>query len=137
MSPRTEVRMRWMLLLAAAWALIGCSTTRQINISTKPADALISVDGADRGKGPVPETFSFKGDETHHVSANVSATSTKDVPLTASYDKPDLLIELKPRTKRFSVHIDPVPASISVDGKPQGDSPLEDTQLTPPLHLRR
>jgi len=125
--------MRWILFLTAAWALIGCSTTREINITTKPADALISVDGADRGKGQVVESLSFKGDEVHHISAKRLGYRDEDVPLTSQYDKPDLLIELKPRTKQFTVHVEPVPATISVDGKPQGDAPVADTQLILPF----
>jgi Tol biopolymer transport system component len=123
-----------MMVLGLAWALLGCATSREITITSKPADALLNIDGTDRGQGPVTEKFSFSSsDDVHHVTARRLGYMDEAVPLTSQYDQSELVIEMHPRTKRVAVHVTPVPGMVTLDGKPQGDSPVEDIQLTLPF----
>ena len=102
--------------------LAGCATTRQITISAKPDDAAINIDGTDRGRGPITEKFTFHGsDDVHHVTASRLGYTPQVVDLTRKFDKSDLFLELQPRTREILLHVTPVPAAISIDGKPQGE----------------
>ncbi|WP_428940780.1 hypothetical protein [Fontivita pretiosa] len=112
-------------IVALALLVGGCATTRVVTISTKPADATISIDGVTRGRGPVTETFTFSSaEQTHRVVA--SRMGYKDTPVTLNrdYNRPDLLIELKPLTRVIHITVAPVPAIISVDGKPITSEPV-------------
>lgn len=125
--------MRWSAIL---WVglLAGCVTTRQITVSAKPADATINIDGLDRGRGPITEKFTFHGSEdVHRVTATRLGYTPQVVDLTGKFDNPDLLLELQPRTRQVQVHVTPVPATVAVDGQPQGDQPAADLSLTLPF----
>ncbi|HXE52377.1 MAG TPA: PEGA domain-containing protein [Tepidisphaeraceae bacterium] len=125
--------MRWIAVCAAVVA-VGCATNRQITISARPEDATIAVDGMDRGHGPVNEKFTFHGDEdVHHVTATRLGYTPRSVDLTRSYDQPDLVITLEPRKKDVVLHVSPVPATVTLDGKAVGDGPVRDLTLTLPF----
>jgi len=125
--------MRWSAILWMA-LLAGCATTRQITISAKPDDAAINIDGTDRGRGPITEKFTFHGsDDVHHVTASRLGYTPQVVDLTRKFDKSDLFLELQPRTREILLHVTPVPAAISIDGKPQGDGPVADLSLSLPF----
>lgn len=125
--------MRWFLICGLAF-LTGCVTRREITISASPADAAIAIDGADRGTGPITQKFKFKGaDDVHQVSASRLGYTPQTIDLTGSYDKPDLLIQLEPRKKAVTIHITPVPAMVTVDGKPVSDVMIADTTVTLPF----
>src|SRR5579884_3612696 len=110
--------MRWVMVWLVAMAA-GCATNREVTISARPADAVISVDGTPRGRGPVTEKLTFHGDEeVHHVSASRPGYQDRVVDLTRDDDKAEVLIELQPKTKRVTVRVVPVPAIVSVDGRP-------------------
>lgn len=125
--------MRWTVALLGVGLLAGCATTREITISTKPADASLNIDGADRGRGPVTQKFSFGGAEVHHVVASRLGYTSEDIPLTSQYEKSDLLIELRPRTKQVGIHVTPVPAVVTIDGKPQGEGEVSELSLSLPF----
>jgi len=117
----------FMLILAA-----GCAATRDVAISTRPPDADITIDGLPRGKGPLTQTFTFASDaETHSVTA--SRFGYSDTTVTVGKDDPqdNLVIELKPRTKRVSFTVLPVPGVVSVDGRPISPDPV--TQISADL----
>jgi hypothetical protein len=114
--------------------LVGCVTERQITVSARPGDAMITIDGTDRGPGPIAQTFKFRGgDDVHHVSATRMGYASQTVDLTKGYDQPDLLIQLEPQKKTLSFHVTPLPGVISVDGKQVGDAPLAETTLVLPF----
>ncbi len=115
---------RWVVPLLFLGA-IGCATSHDVQISTHPSDAIISVDGVRRGRGPLKETFTFATDaETHVISA--SRLGYKDVSLQVGrdFDRDSLLMELKPRSKRVTFIVTPVPGTVSVDGKPVSPDPI-------------
>ena len=60
--------MRRLLALPIAFLLVGCAVTKNINITTRPPDASIKIDGVDRGKGRVMAPIVFKDKkEIHNV----------------------------------------------------------------------
>lgn len=125
--------MRWIALCGLVF-LVGCVTERQITISARPADAIITIDGTDRGHGPIAENFQFHGDDVHHISASRLGYASQTVDLTKGYDQPDLLIQLEPQKKTLTIHVTPVPAEIMVDGKSvTPDGPVSDTTVVLPF----
>ena len=123
--------MRWI----AAWALalltlMGCATTREIRVTAEPPDAAIAVDGITRGRGPITEKLTFHGDDVHRVTASRLGYTPQTVDLTRNFDKHELNIALQPRTRQVALHVTPVPAVITVDGKPLGDAPTQDATIT-------
>lgn len=127
--------MRWIAACGLTLFLVGCVTERQITISAKPADATITIDGTDRGPGPITEEFKFHGnDDVHHVAATRRGYASQTVDVTRGYDQSDLLIQLEPQKKTVTLHVAPVPAVVSVDGTPQNDAqPIGETTVTLPF----
>ena len=122
--------MRWMLACMLG-LLSGCTTTREVTVSARPPDAVLSVDGVDLGPGPLKQTLTFKGDDDiHRVTASRPGYAPQTVELTSAYDKPELTIELQPQTRQVRIHVTPVPATITFDGKPVTDQPVQDVNLT-------
>jgi len=102
----------------------GCATTRTITVSTKPADAVIRVDGTEIGKGSVRQQFTFENDKTvRRVTASKVGFKDQTFNLTREYDKETLVIDLKPQTKRINISVNPVPAVVSINGKPVNPEP--------------
>jgi Tol biopolymer transport system component len=111
------IRLLSILLLCSL--TVGCVTTRRLTITSKPADAMIKVDGVDVGKAPVLHEFAFKDDkEIHRVSAAKLGFKEQTFNLTRDFDKETLTIDLKPQTKRINISVSPVPAVVSINGKP-------------------
>jgi len=99
----------------------GCAVSKEITVSTKPADALIKIDGVDRGRGPITETFTFNNEtDVRRVQASRLGYKEQTVNLTRDFDKTSLLVELKPQTKRVTINVLPVPGTILVDGRLMG-----------------
>lgn len=116
--------MRWIVPVLFLGA-IGCATSHDVQISTRPSDAVISVDGVRRGRGPLKETFSFGNDaETHLVSASRLGYKDQSIQVGRDFDTDSLVLELKPRTKRITFIVTPVPGTVSVDGKPVSPDPI-------------
>ena len=120
--------LRWLVLLAVC-CLVGCARTRVVTISTVPADAMIRVDGRDRGRGPITETFTFAGDtDVHRVIARRAGYAEKVVAITPDFDRESIVIELKPVTRQLTFRVTPADATIKVDGEPvPTDAPGEAT----------
>ena len=115
-------------LLCLSLVLVGCATTRTVTITARPPDALLKINGVDRGRGPVTETFTFNSDaDVHRVQASRLGFKDQTVTLARSFDKNSLLIELRPQTKRLSFSVSPVPGTIYVDGKPLAPDPVVTT----------
>jgi Tol biopolymer transport system component len=97
---------------------VGCTTTRVLNVTTKPPDALIRIDGVERGKGQVTEQIIFGPNaETHTVTVSRVGYKEQTVPLKKDFPPEPLNVELKYLTKRITVSVQPVPATIAVDGR--------------------
>src|SRR5215213_937906 len=108
-----------LLALFTAIAQVGCETTKSITITTRPPDASIAIDGADRGKGQVTENFVFSNDQPKH-EVRVSRLGYQEQPVTIDkgFKGDTLNVDLKPLRARITVNVSPVPAMILIDGKP-------------------
>jgi Tol biopolymer transport system component len=133
--------MRWLFpfFLALSLALVGgCATTKTLTISTKPADAILTVDHIEVGRGPQTLEFSFgSAGQTHLVVAK--RMGFKDTPLVLKEDSPEferkrVEIELLAPKRTVTIKTN-MPALISIDGKPVSDKLLTEykTELQFPI----
>jgi hypothetical protein len=117
-----------LLAIVSLYLAGGCATTRTVTITARPADALIKIDGVDRGRGPVTENFTFTdASAVHRVQAVRLGFKDQTVNLTRDFDKETLLIDLKPQTKRVTFNVAPVGGMVYVDGKPLAADPVIST----------
>jgi hypothetical protein len=119
--------MRCLLLsLAFAFLAVGCATTKNMTITTRPPDASIKIDGIERGKGKVTAPIIFKDKKDTHVVL-VSRMGYKDqtITLKQDYQGETLNVDLKPLTKRVTITVSSVPGKINIDGKPVSNEPME------------
>ncbi|HEY8667734.1 MAG TPA: PEGA domain-containing protein [Tepidisphaeraceae bacterium] len=112
-----------LVVLAAGTA--GCATKKVITVSARPADTRIIIDGTDRGRGPITETFLWNGDkDVHKVGGLRPGYKDQTISLSRDYDKDNVVIEMKPLTRRVMINVTPVPAVVSIDGKPVTPDPV-------------
>lgn len=122
--------MRCCCLVLLVASVAGCAASRSVTISTRPEDADLSIDGAPRGKAPLTENFVFANDtEIHFVTASRPGYKDQTVRVTKTDDSPALQIDLHPQSKHVSFTVMPVPAVISVDGRPLGPDPVTQTSV--------
>lgn len=101
--------------------LTGCAVQKTVTITTRPPDAVVKVNGAERGRGNVIEKFVFQNPgDVFYVTASRKGYQDRTVTVTRESVQDTLPIELKPHVRRINVVTSPpgVPAIISVDGKP-------------------
>ncbi len=106
-------------------SLIGCTTTRNFNIDSKPTGAQIKVDGIPQGIAPVVSPIRFSSTtESHVITATKAgfADATESVHFESSTD---VTIELKPGTRFVKVNVEPLAANITVNGKPMTKAPVK------------
>ncbi|HEX8325047.1 MAG TPA: PEGA domain-containing protein [Tepidisphaeraceae bacterium] len=118
--------MKAMLMLAACVLLVtGCSVQRNVTITTQPPDALIRVNNAERGTSPVIERFVFqKPQDVFYVTASRKGFQDQTVSVMRDSVGESLNIQLKPYVRRVSMMVQPVPAIISLDGRPLTAEPV-------------
>ncbi|MGB7157699.1 MAG: PEGA domain-containing protein [Tepidisphaeraceae bacterium] len=111
--------MRSILPALFALLLVGCAQTRTFTITTRPPDATIAIDNVERGQGQVtvPVVFKDKND-THTVTVTRLGYKDQELPLTRSFDRDLVEIELRPQTRRIMFTVSPAPATLKLDGKP-------------------
>lgn len=112
-------------LILSLLLMTGCATERTFTISTIPPDATIRIDGIDRGKGPIEESFTFKNAQDEH-RITVLRPGYKDATLAIRRDEPEksIVIPMKPETKQVRFSIGPVPAVLRIDGMPVTSEPV-------------
>ncbi len=118
--------MRWASVVVAAMALAvgGCSEQRVFTISTRPAPGNIQVDGADKGQSPVTLPLTFDSRKaSFRVDAARRGYKDQSVEVTRKTDL-NLVIDLKPLTRRVSFTIRPFPAKLAVNGKAVSPAPI-------------
>lgn len=116
--------MRVLAILFSMILLTGCQTVRTVNISTKPADAVIKVNNVEVGKGAVRHQFVFTAaNPNHRVTATRLGYKDAIYNVARDYDRETLVLELKKESKRISISTSPVPAVISINGKPVASDP--------------
>jgi Tol biopolymer transport system component len=113
------------MLLAALLFVSGCATTRTVTLTTQPPDALIKVNNVERGTSPVIEKFVFQQPtDVFYVTASRKGFQDQTVTVTRESANESLNISLKPYVRKVSVIIQPVPAIISLDGRPLTPEPV-------------
>src|SRR5688500_6418895 len=110
--------MRPLLLAISALLLVGCSTTRTFTITARPADAKIAIDNVERGQGRVTLPLVFKDkNDTHTVLVSRLGYKDQEIPLTRDFDRSQIDVELRPRTRRITLTVSPAPATLFIDGR--------------------
>src|SRR5690606_40871478 len=100
-------------------AVAGCATERTVTISTQPPDAFINIDGVDRGRAPVTQTFLFTQDsQAYTIIAKREGYEDATWRLTRDFTGQDRTIELAPPTRTVTFNVAPEPAVISINGQP-------------------
>lgn len=117
--------MRRIVGLLLALVAVGCTTQRTITINTRPTDATIKINGVDRGRAPITETFLFgQANQVHRVVASRGGYKDATWNVTSNYTQKSHLIELLPLTRKVTINISPEPAIIKIDGKEVSPQPL-------------
>lgn len=107
-----------MLLPALLALLTGCQTTRVVNISTQPPDAMIKINGVDQGRAPLDAQVVFKdANDVHVVTASRRGYKDASVQLTRDDKRENVAIELSPLTRVVYLTVEPVNAIIKIDGE--------------------
>lgn len=118
------------LLLTLGILAAGCATQRVVKISASPPDATIKVDGVERGRAPVTEKFVFNNEkETHRVTASRLGFKDQTVQVARDFTQSELLIELRPQTRRVYFSVVPVPGVVLVNGEPLAPEPVGATSV--------
>ncbi len=116
MIPRMRLTM---ICMGALLLLAGCAVQKSVTITTRPPDALVKINGAERGRGTIVEKFTFKNPgDVFYVTASRKGFQDRTATVTRENAQDKLTLDLKPQIRRISITTSPVPAIISVDGKP-------------------
>jgi TolB protein len=110
---------------AVVFVAAGCATTKTVTIRTDPPDALIRIPDAAPVLGMVRQQFTF---DTPTRTYLISATRVgfRDATEWIKLDDPrtEITLKLKPETRSVDFIVKPVPAVISIDGKPITTDPV-------------
>lgn len=105
--------------------IAGCATQRTVTISTRPSDAFISIDGVDRGRAPVTQTFTFANEgQFFNVIAKREGYKDATWRVTREFTGQERVIALDPLTRTVTFNVAPVPAVLSINGKPVSSDPV-------------
>jgi hypothetical protein len=114
-------------IFAAVFLLVvqlGCSTERVVTISTRPVPANIRVDGRDRGTAPYTAPFVFDGSKAAY-RVELSRPGYKDQQIEVTkHSEANVVVDLKPLTKKIVVVVRPFPANVSINGKQMTSQPV-------------
>jgi WD40-like Beta Propeller Repeat/PEGA domain len=123
--------MRW-IGIPCLILLTACSTTRQITITARPSDSVISVDnGIQRGMGQLTATVKFKNaNDTHTATASRRGYPDKTVTLSRDGTPGLVEVDLEPYRRKVTFSIVPIPAIVMVDGSPIVTGPVSQASAT-------
>src|SRR5829696_3710151 len=126
--------MRSLLVVGFALMLVGCAQTRIFTISTRPADAKITIDNVERGQGRVTTPLVFKDkNDTHRLLVSRLGYKDQEIPITRDFDRDVIDVELRPRTRRVTFTVALAPATLKLDGKPLSKEAV--SSLSPELEF--
>ena len=113
-------------LPAVLLLVTGCAVQKTVTIVTTPPDAAVKVNGIERGTSPVLEKFTFQQPtDVSYVTA--TRKGYQDLTVTVTQDAlngPTLPMQLKPYVRRINIIVQPVPAIVSIDGRPLTAEPV-------------
>lgn len=121
--------------LSFVFIFMGCVTTRELSITTEPGNSDIKIDGFSRGMSPVETKIEFSSEKSgYNVEIKKEGFLPKSFYLTKEYkgeylvredgSKQYLKVVLDPIITLL-IHTDPINASVMIDGKAMGVSPVE------------
>ena len=124
------------LTLAGAAALAGCAEQRQFTIVTAPRDAIIRINGDERGKGEVKTSLGFSSPgQSYRLTATRTGFEESIVPVTLATPQGMLKIDLRPKVKPITVNVEPAEATITLDGAPLVDGRVAAVRYDLPFKL--
>jgi Tfp pilus assembly protein FimT len=128
--------MRW-LGISCLLFLTACGTTRQITLTAKPSDSVISVDnGIQRGMGQLTASVKFKNaGDTHTATASRRGFPDKTVTLSRDGTPGLVEIDLEPYHRKLTFSVVPIPAIVMVDGSPIVTGPVSQTSASETFNL--
>ena len=106
------------ILLLMLLLLGGCATTRTFEINATPPDAMVQIDGINKGRGQVevPITFNSVAD-THTISAQRPGYMPASITVDRDYPDTNIDIQLQPFSRR--IHLAVIPQGyLKIDGNP-------------------
>src|SRR5262249_1693981 len=95
-----------------------------VKLSSKPAGARVSVDGAELGATPTT-LAALDTSKIYAVAISSACFKTETVALAPKEDSRDLQVTLKPLERVVHVKSGPPGAFLSVDGRPAGKTPAD------------
>ena len=108
--------------------LTGCSEQRAITLSTRPVPANVRIDGVDKGPAPVTNVYSFDVDHpSYRVELTRAGYKDQTFDITVKTE-PNLIVDMRPLTRKITFMVRPYPAMISVNGKPLAPTPVASAQ---------
>jgi len=134
------------LLVAVSAAAVVLSRSRpepaptipeSLRIETDPSGAKVLVDGADAGATPVELGSLGPGMHLVRVTLDGYAPAELSVELVDGTSPAPLRFVLQSVTARLRVRSEPVGATLRVDGRPGGTTPVEDLELAAGRHELR
>jgi TonB family protein len=146
--PGRGARGAWLAAGALVLALAGASLVRDgsdapppaasgnralpaLRVETDPADALVSVDGAERGRSPLMLSGLSPGRHEVRVAAAGFAPAAVAVEVRPGVPAPPLRFILSPLGGFLSVRSEPAGATVRVDGAVVGSTPLSSVLVEP------
>jgi len=138
-SLRTWPAMVFAALVAAGGALmlrdqLPLGASAALEVASDPLGAEVTVDGVERGRSPLTLAGITAG--PHIVGVRLAGYSSAElrVALPAGRNPVPLRFELTPVAVLLLVRSDPSGATVEVDGRPAGLTPLEELSLPAGLH---
>ncbi len=99
--------------------LVGCTTTRNITLSSRPPGATLYIDNVQQSKNPGTYQITWENDsDSHTVTANLAGYKERTIQLRRDDNSGLIEVELKPLTKPLVIKVEPVAATIKIDGRP-------------------
>jgi Tol biopolymer transport system component len=112
------------LVLLTGLVVVGCSEERVIRITTRPQPAAVRIDGTDVGTAPVVYPFVFSGSRPIH-RINLERLGFQDSTVIVTRQSPhNLVVDLKPITRRVTIAVGPYPATLRINGQPVAPEPV-------------
>jgi TonB family protein len=112
----------------------GVAAVAGLHVVTEPPGAAVLLDGAEVGRSPLALPSVAPGSHTLRVSREGFAPAELSFVLQPGMTLAPFRFVLQPVTAALEVRSDPAPASVLVDGKGVGETPLAGVLLAPGLH---
>ena len=132
----TPAARRAAALLLTAVLAVGCAEQRTYTFVSNPRDALIKIDGVERGVGTVEQTLGFTS-PARVFSVTASRFGFEDARITVLQTTPQGIVplDLKPRSRPIQINVEPADAMVSLDGRPISDGRVTSMRYDLPFSI--